>query len=194
MQKSIQTEPTAEPVTLQEAKAHLVVEHTEDDYLISLMIVSARKHIEQRCGRVIVRQKWRLFFDYSMHSFELWPPMAQEVEQIQYLDGDGATQTLSSSVYTVDIPRQQVYLAYGQSWVSTRFVRNAIWADVWSGYYKLSSPIDQLVDIPQDIKNAILILIAEMYEHRTVNVIGQTVAGLGTFDALVQPHIVYAAR
>ena len=139
MLKSIQTEPTAEPVTLEDAKAHLIVEHDEDDYLIASMISAARKHIEARCNRVLVRQKWRLYMDYGFSAFNLCPHTVQEVEGIYYLDTDGAEQTLSSSVYTVDIPRQQVYLAYSQSWPGTRTVENAVWADVWAGYYKTVS-------------------------------------------------------
>lgn len=194
MLKAILTEPTAEPLTLSEAKTHLVVEHSVHDAMITQIITAARQHIERRCGRVIVRQKWRLYFDYGMAAFDLAPPTVQEVEQIQYVDTDGATQTLSSSVYTVDIPRQQVYLAYNQSWLPTRTIKNAVWADVWSGYYKTTaSPIDQLADIPDDIKQAMLLLIAEMYEQRTVGIQGVSYSVMPTFEALIQAHVVYAA-
>ena len=155
MLKSIQTEPTREPVTLAEAKQNAAIDHDDDDALVSRMITSARKHVEMITNRVLVRQKWRLYLDHGLQAFELQPATVQEVDQIQYVDTDGNTQTLATSVYTVDIPRQAVYLAYNQSWPATRTVRNAAWADVWAGYYKTdSSPIDVLADMPEDIKQA----------------------------------------
>lgn len=194
MLKSILTEPTAEPVTLEEAKEHLIVEHTEDDYLISQMISAARRHAERRCDRVFVRQKWRLYMDNGFSAFELSPAEVQEVEGIYYLDTDGAEQTLSTSVYTVDIPRQEVYLAYNQSWPGTRTVRNAVWADVWAGYYKTdSSPIDQLQYIPEDIKIAILLAVEDMYTNRGKQSEIQLHPN-DTFDMLLQPHRYYAHR
>lgn len=193
MLKTIVTQPSIEPVTLDEAKAHLVVEHAEDDVLIERIIASARFHLEERCNRAIVRQKWRLFLDYSFSSFKLEPATVQEVESINYTDSDGASQILSPSVYTVDIPRQCVYLAYGQTWPATRNVTNAVWADVWSGYYDSSvSPIDLRIRVPESLRHALLILTAEMYERREPAVVGTIYTKTGVVESLIQPHIVYA--
>lgn len=194
MLTSILTEPTVEPVSLFEVKEHLNLDHDEDDRQIEIFIRAARQHVESRCNRVIVRQKWRLYLDDGFRAFHLRPTKVQEVEQIQYLDTDGATQTLSTSVYTADIPRQAVYLAYSQSWPSTRTVGNAVWADVWSGYYKTSnSPIQIKEDIPDDIRAAMLLLIEDLYEHRGKN--SEIVLRENpTFNALVQSHIVYENR
>lgn len=192
MQKSILTEPTVEPITLQEAKDHLIVEHDEDDLWIYNAVVSARKHFEARCDRVLVRQQWRLYMD-RFEDFELQPYKVQEVEQIQYTDIDGATQTLDTSIYTVDIPRQMVYTAYNQVYPAARDVRNAVWADVWAGEYKVNSPIDLTTDIPQDIKGVLYYLIEDFYKNR-----GSTsevsMFRNETYDALLQPHIKYANR
>ncbi len=192
MLKSLITKPTLEPVSLDEAKEHLIVEHVEDDYRIYQLIVAARQHLEARCDRVLVRQKWRLYMP-GFSAFKLEPYKVQEVEQIQYTDIDGATQTLSSSVYTVDIPAQEVYTAYNQVWPQARNVDNAVWADVWSGEYELNSPIDVVSGIPEDIKSVILFLVADLYENRgkssEINLYKNE-----TFDALIQPHIQYANR
>ena len=191
MLKSIITEPSVEPVTLEEAKSYLVVEHSEDDLLIYNLIVAARKHFETRCDRVLVRQKWRLYLDDGFSDFELRPYKVREVEQIQYTDINGTTQTVDSSIYTVDIPRQMVYRAYNQVWPSTRTVKNAVWADVWAGEYDASaSPIDVTLGIPQDIKNVLYYLIEDLYSHRGRNSEMQLYKN-ETFDALIQPHIRY---
>jgi len=192
--RSIQTEPSIEPVTLEEAKAHLVVEHSEDDALIDSMIRAARRSIEARCNRVIVRQKWRLYFDHGFGEMRLGPADVQEVEAIYYLDTDGAEQTLATSVYTVDIPRQCVYLAYGQSWPGTRYVRNAIYLDVWAGYYKTtSSPIEVKDDIPEDIVTCMLLMVDDLYSNRGKHS-EMVLHHNDTYDALLQPHVVYEDR
>ncbi len=169
MLKELLTEPANEPVTLAEAKAHLVVDtdFNDDDPYITRLIKAARLHAEQRTNRVYVRQQWRLWMDYKFTEFKLLPAFVREVDQIQYIDADGATQTLATSVYTVDIPRRCVYLAYNQSWPAVRYQRSAIWADVWAGEYdETASPIDDTAGVPEDLKQAVLMIVADSYEHR----------------------------
>jgi hypothetical protein len=55
--------PSAEPVTLLEAKAHLRVDVTDDDLLITNLISAARVHAENVCRRAFVTQKWDLYLD-----------------------------------------------------------------------------------------------------------------------------------
>ena len=192
MNLAIQTEPTYEPIGLEEAKAHCVIEHDEDNALLETMITAVRRHVEVRCNRALVRQKWRLYMDYGFSEFNLLPYKVQEVEGIYYLDTDGTEQTLATSVYTADIPRQRVYLAYNQSWPATRYVRNAIWCDVWAGEYKAEdSPVDVTGHIPQDLKNAMLLMISDIYENRGKSSDMQLFHN-ATYDALLNPHVVYA--
>lgn len=191
MLKSILTEPTIEPVSLGEAKDHLIVEHNEDDPVIYSMISAARRHVEARCNRVLVRQKWRIYLDNQLQDFKLEPFEVQEVEQIQYVDIDGATQTVSSSVYTVDIPRQCVYEAYAQTWPDARWQENAAWADVWAGEYKTSdSPVDITAHIPEDLKSVIKLMVTDLYENRGKSSETQLFNN-DTYDALLAPHVVY---
>lgn len=188
--KTLLTQPAVEPVTLDAAKAHLSVEHAADDARITNMTIAARQHIEQRMSRVIVRQQWRLFFD-RFETFDLQPATVQSVEQVQYIDGDGVTQTLDSSVYTVDVPRQQLYLAYGQSWPASRAIPSAVWVDVWSGYFDAaSSPISNTQKVPHAVRHAILMLVEHLYEHGgAANEMPLTDNNI--WDDLIQPYKVY---
>lgn len=188
--KTLLSAPSLEPVTLEVAKWHLVVDHDEDDLLIYNAIKAARQHIEARCNRAIVRQKWRIYRDGGLGAMKLQPAMVREVEQVQYIDTAGATQTLASSVYTFDVPRQELYLAYGQSWPSARAIASSVWADVWAGEYTVASPVDILAEIPEDIKTAILMMVEDLYEHR-----GRqseiSLYGNRAFDALIRPYVTY---
>lgn len=186
------TEPALEPITLQEAKDHLLVEHDEDDLIIRELIKGAREHFELRCNRKLVRQKWRLYMDYGLGDFKFDVYPVQEVEQIQYVDTDGATQTLSSSIYTVDIPRQCVYRAYNQVYPATRNILNAAWADVWAGeYIATESPIDTTVRMPGNAKIAMLMMINDAYEHRGAQSEMALFANR-TYEILIEPLINYA--
>ena len=95
----------------------------------------------------------------------LIPGAVREVDQIQYVDADGATQTVSTSVYAVDIAGQQVLRAYQQTWPTPRYQANAVWVDVWAGMYdETASPIDTKSDIPAIIRQAIMVQVEDFYD------------------------------
>src|SRR4051812_10578846 len=125
LQKTV--EPATEPLTLTEAKLHLRVDATDDDSLITSLITVAREMVETATNRQIVSATWKLSMDcfpsgWSSHSGRLiedqgglrysdglrqWQgnviklprsPVAS-VSSVTYVDPNGATQTLSSSLY-----------------------------------------------------------------------------------------------
>lgn len=57
--------PTAEPVSLAEAKVHLRanLDDTSEDALIGMYISAARSDAENTCRRALVTQQWDLFLD-----------------------------------------------------------------------------------------------------------------------------------
>jgi uncharacterized phiE125 gp8 family phage protein len=55
--------PAAEPVSLEEAKAHLRVDGSDDDAMIGLWIAAAREAAENTCRRAFVTQEWDLYLD-----------------------------------------------------------------------------------------------------------------------------------
>jgi uncharacterized phiE125 gp8 family phage protein len=59
--------PTAEPVTLAEAKMWLRLDGPEEDDLVRAIIVAARLMVEAEIGQVLIGQNWRLVGD-------AWPP------------------------------------------------------------------------------------------------------------------------
>lgn len=188
MNMTLLTEPTAEPVTLAEAKAHLAIDFTDHDIMILSMIVAARRHVEEYTRRAIVRQKWRIYLDAFASEIALAPPPVQEIAQVQYIDGTTSpeTQTVASTIYELDKPRQVLRLAYGQTWPSPRTQYNAAWIDVWSGYYDpAASPISH--KIPTDIKFAVLMLVEDLFNNRgrqSEIVLNEN----RTAAALMQPH------
>jgi uncharacterized phiE125 gp8 family phage protein len=57
------TAPAVEPVTLDEAKAYLRVEHSDDDDVIAALIAGSRIHVEAQPRRALITQSWRISAD-----------------------------------------------------------------------------------------------------------------------------------
>lgn len=184
---SLITQPTVEPITLAEAKSHLIVEHDDDNTLISLLIKSARQHVETVTRTSLIRQQHRLYLDKFKNVTLPFGPV-QNIQQVQYVDENGDTQTLASTVYELDDENDKFLLAYDKSWPSTRNKVNAVWIDYWAGYFdSTESPIDLQALIPVDMKVATLMLIGDLYANRESNLDLQTYKNLA-FDMLIGPH------
>lgn len=186
MNRKLLTAPTSEPLTLAEAKDYLVIEDGAHDEQLELLIKSARQHLEGRLNRVLIRQKWRLYLDDFMDEVKLEPWDVHEIDQIQYIDTDGATQTLATSVYEFDQAAQRVRLAYDQTWPDARSHKNSVWIDVWAGFYDTTvSP--QADDVPEPLVTAMKMMVAWNFEHR-MPVSEMELYHNDAFEALVAPY------
>jgi hypothetical protein len=226
MVEHLTEEPADEPVSVEEAKAQITLETSEDQALLELMISAARRHVESHCNRGIVQQKWEAVLDafphyghplYQQHSclpfgfggygagygygiggrpcracklfIEL--PHGQlatledddpAVESIKYIDTAGSEITLATSEYSVDavsVPGR-VHLAYGKSWPSARSQWDAV---------KVVYSVGWAVDVvPEPIKQAILLLVSQMYENRVPEVERALTPIEFSFGALLAPY------
>jgi uncharacterized phiE125 gp8 family phage protein len=189
--------PAVEPVTLAEAKAHLRVDGTDEDALISALILAAREHCEAATGRVLVQQTWDLKLDRFPCLIEVPLPPLRSVASISYLDDAGASQTLAGAYYLVDAASEPARItpSYGQSWPSTYPVTGAVTVRFVAGYPDDgNSPPDLVANVPQSIKLAMLLLIGHWFEHRSDVLAenGLQVASLPrAVDALLIPYRVW---
>lgn len=110
--------PVAEPVTMAEAKAHCAIEDSSRDTELAIYIAAARSHVESYCGIMLASRTVVVKCD-SFDDFAAFPivPLAS-VSGITYVDPQGATQTLSTSVYEVrsDGLTASIALKANQSW------------------------------------------------------------------------------
>lgn len=187
------TSPIEYPVSLEEAKSQAVIEHDDHDVLITRMIAAATSYVETLTNRSLVRQQKRLYLDRFSDKMYLPKGPVRVVDQIQYVDADGATQTLATSVYSFNDVEPYIRLAYGQTWPAVRNQANAVWIDYWVGYYDQASPessIDLTIKIPPDLADAILVLVADLYMHREAQLDIQLYNN-PTFNYFVGPYRVY---
>lgn len=153
--------PSEEPITLQEARAHLRLDDGEDEYLQAL-ITAARRHCEAFQGRVYVTQSWDLYLNGFPSGYIRIPlPPLQEISSITYRDSSGELQTLDPSEYVVDRFREPGMLcpARGRSWPATYPEINSVQICFVAGY-------GMAADVPREVKQAILLKLADLYEHR----------------------------
>lgn len=155
------TSPAEEPVSLQEARAHLRLESGEDDYLTNL-IAAARRHCESFQGRAYVTQTWDLYLNaFPAGCIQVPLPPLQSVIFIKYKDSSGVLQTLDLSGYIVDPYSEPglIFYSYGNSWPDTYPEANSVQIQFVAGYGSAS-------DVPPEVKQAILLKLADLYEHR----------------------------
>ena len=122
MKYKVTTPPNSEPISLAEAKLHLRVDTTDDDVLISSLVKAAREYCEKFQNRSYVAQVVTLKLDQFTASDYIELPLAPliSVSSISYVDNNGATQTFSSSNYSVDVFSEpgRITLGYNKTWPS----------------------------------------------------------------------------
>ena len=185
------TAPALEPVSLPDAISHLRVTGLDESGLIEALITAARLSIEGRYGglqRALITQTWDWFFDCfpvsSARPLEVPMPPLQSVTSITYTDTEGAAQTWSAAKYTVDARSLigRIMPAYNETYPETRDVMNAVTVRFVAGFGATAQ------DVPQPIRQAMLLLIGHMYENRETHIIGASISALPTIDALLAPY------
>ncbi len=153
--------PETSPVTLPEAKAHLRVDSTDEDSEIQGFLSAAIELIQESYWLQLTTATWELKLD-AFPDVIFAPRGPLQSATIQYVDGTGATQTLSPSAYTVDNSSfpGRIVPAYGYCWPSTRCHINAVTVAMVNGFG------DSADDVPQLIKTAILNFTGYLYDNR----------------------------
>jgi uncharacterized phiE125 gp8 family phage protein len=153
--------PSEEPLNLDEARAHLRLEIGEDEYLSGL-ITAARRHCESFQGRAYVTQTCDLYLnEFPAGCLKVPLPPLQAVTFIKFKDSAGFIQTLDPSEYIVDTFSEPGLICpgYGKSWPATYPEINSVQIRFVAGY-------GSAANVPQEIKQAILLKVADLYEHR----------------------------
>jgi uncharacterized phiE125 gp8 family phage protein len=158
------TGPASEPVSLAEAKTQCRVDVTDDDALLTGLIVVAREEVERRTWHAVISQTLELVLDGwpSGSYIELPRPPLVSVSSVKYRTSAGVETTWSSVNYIAGadhIPGRLV-LADGASWPSgDLYPTEAIRIRYVAGYTNAAV-------VPQSLKLAMLLLIAHWYENR----------------------------
>lgn len=186
--------PPVEPISLDLAKQHLRVDHSDDDALITQIIKAARYMVDGRdgyLGRALVQQTWELTLDRfpasatsgsfcipagSTGEIKIPLPPLQSVTSVKYDDTGGVEQTIDPTTgYDVDAVSEPGWLVPATGgWPTGVFDGiNAVRIRFVAGYLASSdSPPDLTANIPYDVKAAMLLHIGTLYNSRESIVVG----------------------
>ena len=191
MTLTLVTAPALEPITREEAKAHLRVSLTDEDDLIDTLIQAAREAVEAETKRSLITTAWSLRRDaFPSGNWMLMPrPPLLAISAITYTDSAGSAQTLASTVYTVDTPAGpfaepgRLALKYGQVYPSTYAQINSVAIAFTAGYGATAA------SVPAPLRQATLLALGHYYAHREAVVVGTIASALPmAFAALCAPY------
>jgi uncharacterized phiE125 gp8 family phage protein len=188
------TPPVVEPVTLDEAKAHLRLDSNADDAYVEALITAARERVEIFLRRALITQTFEFTLDgfpvnpsliFTTSVIDLPRPPLQAIESIKYLNTAGSEQTLPPESYVIDASSDEIgriALAWTQYWPFTRCSINSVVIRFVAGYG------DAPENVPQVIRQGILIEISNLYENREDIVVGQNISMLSLSERLLWPY------
>lgn len=189
MVATLVTGPAMEPVSRNEAKAHLRVDLSDDDTLIDSLITAVRTHVEQVLSRTLVTQTLDLPLDCFPAGREIRlprPPLVS-VTSVTYTDDEGNVGSVDAGEYVVDTDRKpgRVVLKNGRAWPAVT-LREAAGVRVRyvAGYGDAAA-------VPGPIKAAILLLVGTLYENREDTLVAQGVTVMQLpfgVEALLMPY------
>ena len=138
------TPVATEPLTLANAKAHLRVDVTDDDTLITSLITVAREEAEHLTGQSLATQTLQLRAS-TFDDLVLQRGPVQSVSWVKYQDASNAQQTLSGSVYYLDSSGAEpvIRLAYGQSWPTIYEQEGGVLVQYVAGFTDCPLPVIQ---------------------------------------------------
>ena len=177
----VTTEPTAEPLSLQEVKEYLRVDDATDERVVQPLIIAARQFAEEHMNRALMQQTFTLMLDavidqdqplyegmrtapdlnYYKNYIVLPKSPVQSVTSVKTVDDRDTATTMASTKYYVDTQREpaRIVLRTGETFPTALRVANAIEVIYVAGYTSAFT-------IPEPIRLGMLQHIAYMYEHR----------------------------
>ena len=161
-----QTTPTTLPLALNDLKDHLRIERDELDYDddLTILIRQAAEYIESDCHVTLINTQYTAVWDdwpADRLCVPAWP--LQTIDSIAYVDGDGDSQTWSSSLYRTSLVQVPGYILpeINQDWPDLQAdAIDAVTVTFTAGYGTAAT------DIPWQIQGMIKLLVAHWFKHR----------------------------
>lgn len=183
------TAPSSEPVSLLEACSHLRINPGDDDVQVALLIQSAREAVEVLTRRALMPTVFDATFDgfpydpvtLASRGFALPRNPVTAVASVKYYAATtGTDTTMTSTDYYTSLaqPVARVWPAYGVAWPAIQVRPDGVRIRFTAGYASASA-------VPAAIKQAILILVADMWENREAQIVGTIATDNATVERLL---------
>jgi uncharacterized phiE125 gp8 family phage protein len=175
--------PVGEPLTLAETKAHLRIDGSAEDDLISALIRTVREHLERETGLALLTRTFRLYLDDWPRSrvIQIGRGPVQTIEAVTVYDGDGLPDEIDASGFVLDGQARPARLVLPARPHPGRAI-NGIEIDFSAGFGAAGA------DVPDTLKRAMLLHAALLYEFRgAVAAQDQPAAVPAGYDRLIAP-------
>tara|TARA_R110001599_G_scaffold92283_1_gene241833 strand:+ start:125 stop:700 length:576 start_codon:yes stop_codon:yes gene_type:complete len=161
------------PVSLTEAKSHLKVDTSADDTYITSIIKAATQLSEEYTNRFFIDTVIEQTCSDFAQLQTLFKSKVSAITHVKYYDSNNSLQTLDTAVYDeqLDYEPSQIQLAENKSFPSITKRNDAVVAKYTVGYGAAS-------DVPEIIKQAILLTIGNFYQNRASVITGRTATEL----------------
>lgn len=190
MHPTLITPPALDPVTLAEAKAHIRLEHDEDDLYVGGLIKAATDLVETLTGRVVLDQTWQLQVA-NFAALHLPRSPVIEVTAIECRTFTGELEELPADAYQVRrYPGGAELLP----------MPGKRWPLVPPGYVdgvtvRWRAGEETAAQVPPAIRHAVLLLVGHFYESRlAVEAASSAVEMPMGVEALLSRHRVWSVR
>ncbi len=176
--------PALEPVSLAEAKSWLRLDSTEEDGLVTALITAARLSIEAASRRLMISQTWRLVLDFwpvdGVLKVQISP--FKSLLAVRAFDMNGVAANYDPAGFILDKASEPARLmALNNIAPVTARPFAGIELDVQLGYGPAGT------DVPQPLRQAMLLLVALWFENRGDGIGGAGVALPPDIHTLIAP-------
>lgn len=165
MTHQLVTDVTDEPISLELAWSHLAIDTDGsppaspfDTWLEQVGIPGAREAAENFTGRAFGVKTYRLRMSDFEDEIELPIVPFRTIDEITYIDADGAAQSLGSGDYEVDEAGLMPVLKPTDSWPTTEGTPNAVTIVFSVGY--------AVTDVPKAALWGMLLLLGHAFKNR----------------------------
>lgn len=179
--------PVELPLSLNEVKAHLRIDASDEDALLVSMIRAATDTAENYLSRALITQSWSLFLDHwpTGRRVDLPKSPIQSIAEVLVFADDDTSATYAPANYYLNVASDpaRVFLRRGAAPPTPTRVANGIEIRFIAGYGASQS------DVPVPIIEGMKRLIAHWFEHRETLLPGQGAASIPVaVDALFAPY------
>lgn len=179
LRTTVTTQPVLEPLSLTQIRKHLEIAQSDDAHDAQLvdLLHAAREQWEHDTDSAVLTQTLQLKLDCLPPCIKLPKRPIQSVTSIAYYDSANASQTLSTSLYSLDAANRMIHQAYQQVWPGYASRWDAVTVTYVAGY-------SAQYLVPAIAKQAMLLLIGYYFENRDM-LANDIVYSRAAYEALV---------
>ena len=191
MELRLLSPPEEGPIALEEARAHLRVDSTAEDYIIEAMLEAAVQHVETLTNRALMPQVWSATFPSAPYRdwcrrAPLRLPKAPllGVTAVETLDPAGVTSVVASTGYSVATPSGPTAGAGWLTWADgVSYPDGRLRVTFRAGYARAEA-------VPAALRAAALLILGDLFENREGGSQGRAYVVNPTVERLLRPFLV----